>query len=197
MRSRIIFLLIVFWAFSISPTNSSGAPVAKPRITFERQSEIQWQSLEKTFRAQREAAKTDGVSYVISGSSAVLLGIFGELGTQDPIDRAVYSVFQVIGIASVGYGIHKWIVSPNDELVFESLRREGSLTPEEKWKVMQNYFILNDQKKADERMIKAVTHGLVTALNLYGANNQSNPNIKNGLYFLAGVNLLAFLSFTF
>lgn len=156
-----------------------------------------WNDIRESIRKQDNENYKKGLSYIISGSSALVAGILGERASSDPIDKAIYSTFQVIGVASVGFGAYKWKIEDEDKLFYNSLEASKDLKPQDKLAVMENYYRQKKEREGRERVIKAITHGMVAALNIYGASVQSNNNIKNGLYFLAGVNVFAAISFTF
>lgn len=156
-----------------------------------------WSEVRESIRKKDSENYKKGLSYIISGSSALVAGLLGERASVDPVDKAIYSTFQAIGIASVGYGAYRWNVEDEEKLFYNSLEASGSLGPQEKLIVMESYHRQRKIRESRERVIKAVTHGMVAALNLYGASVQSNENIRSGLYFLAGVNVLAAVSFTF
>ncbi|MBC7419855.1 MAG: hypothetical protein H7328_03920 [Bdellovibrio sp.] len=159
--------------------------------------EMEWTDYDQVAARAAAADRTNGISYIISGGVALVGGIAGANVTSDPLEKGVYALFQTIGIASIGYGAYKWKIGDEDRLLMNSLHDSRDLSDAQKISFLKVY---NDQKKEllrQERYIKAITHGLIAALNIYNASQQTQDGVKNTLYFVGGANLLASLSYTF
>lgn len=156
-----------------------------------------WNYYSKLALDQEEADRTQGLSYIISGSLAILGGIAGTNVTADPLEKGIYALFQTIGVASVGYGSHKYFIGDEKRLLMRSLRESTDLNNQQKVAFLKIY--LNEKKKnqTKENYIKVVTHGLIAAMNIYNASLQQQGSVKNALYFIGGANLLASISFAF
>ena len=77
--------------------------------------------------------------------------------------------------------------------------RDRKIAPEQ-WKDGRNrcsIAIVQGAREKQQRFVRALTHGMIAALNIYGATQQTNDTVKNALYFLGGVNTLAAISFAF
>jgi hypothetical protein len=133
---------------------------------------------------------------MISGSIALVGGIVGSGLAEDTAERGIYTVFQTIGVASIGYGAYKWQVGGEERFVYQSLQY-SKLSPEAKSQFLQAYNINRKERERRDHLVRAVTHGLIAALNFYNASQQKDDSLKNTLVFIGGVNLLAAASFTF
>jgi len=156
-------------------------------------------SWEKYSQQVEELKKSDfriGLSYIISGSIALGGGILGENLTKDSVERGIYTVFQSIGVASVGYGAYVWKVGGEERSLYDTLALTKGLSSQDKSKVLRAFYFQKKRKEKQERIIKAITHGLVAGLNIYNGSRQNQDGVKNTLMFIGGVNLLAALSYS-
>jgi hypothetical protein len=157
----------------------------------------EWGRFETRMRERQELDRIDGLSYLISGSLALVGGLAGQNISADPLEKGVYTVFQTIGVASIGYGIYKWRLGDEERWMYETLSMSEGLTPAQKAAVMKSYYEQKKDRERREKIMRAITHGLIAGLNFYGATQQKSENVKNALIFLGGVNTLAVISFTF
>ncbi|HMN68082.1 MAG TPA: hypothetical protein PKC28_06035 [Bdellovibrionales bacterium] len=157
---------------------------------------VRWEQYAKEIERQERRDYRNGLSYIISGSLALGGGIWGANITDDNIEKGIYTVFQTIGIASVGYGAYVWKIGGEERNLYATLSN-ARLTPEQKTIFLRSYYAQKKESEKRERYIKAITHGLIAGLNFYNASQQKQDSIKSGLYFIGGVNLLAAISFTF
>lgn len=155
-----------------------------------------WKQFEKEVALQREEDRKDGISYIISGSLALAGGLVGESISKDPSEGAIYSVFQTIGVASVGYGAYKLNVGGEDFHLLKQLSYT-KLTDSEKFEVLKASRLEKKERQKSENSIRAITHSLIAALNIYNGSRQKNESLKTALYFIGGANILAAASFTF
>ncbi len=155
-----------------------------------------WSYFEKTMKEQKRRDFDRGLSYVISGSLALVGGLAGANATQDSVEKGVYTVFETIGISSVGYGAYTMQIGSEERELYEVLV-STKLSAEQKTEFLHAYYYHRMLTEKKERLIKALTHALIAGLNLYSASQQQQPTIRTGLYFVGGVNLLAALTFTF
>ena len=156
----------------------------------------EWTDFSKRIELQKKADRENGLSYVISGSIGLAGGIAGALITDDAIEKGIYSIFQTIGVAAIGYGSYTWLVGGEDRGFYEILNASG-LDPQQKMRLLEVRDLKKKEREKKERLVKAITHGLIAGLNIYSAQQQSNSTLKTGLYFVGGVNLLAAFSYTF
>jgi hypothetical protein len=156
---------------------------------------VKWDDFAKQIRLQKESDARRGLSYVISGSLALVGGIAGANLTDDNVEKGIYTIFQTIGIASIGYGAYVAKIGSEERTLFETLNNIR-MPPEQKTLVLRSYYYQTHERERKERLIKAVTHALIASLNFYSASQQKQATIRSGLYFIGGVNLLAAVSFS-
>ncbi len=155
-----------------------------------------WNEFAHEVEVQKEKDRRNGLSYVISGSLALVGGIWGNSIAEDTAEKGIYTVFQTIGVASVGYGAYTWQIGGEERSVYQTLQY-SKFTPEQKSQFLRAYNYERKDRAKRDRLIRAVTHGLIAGLNFYNASQQKQESLKNTLYFVGGVNLLAAVSFTF
>lgn len=160
------------------------------------ESTITWENYSKETEQQEKTDRRNGISYIISGSLALAGGILGGGLTDDNLEKGIYTIFQTIGVASVGYGAYIWKIGGEERMINKTLNT-SRLTPEQRTQFLRSYYTQKKASEKRERQIKAITHGLIAGLNFYNASQQKQDSIKSGLYFIGGVNLLASISFTF
>jgi hypothetical protein len=75
----------------------------------------------------------------------------------------------------------------------------SSLSDKQKTQVLRAYYYQKKNRLQKERLIKAITHSLIAAVNIYNASQQdeSAKDVRNALYFIGGINTLAAISYTF
>lgn len=156
----------------------------------------QWNDFSKEVELQQQKDRRNGLSYVISGSLALIGGILGATVTDDNAEKGVYTLFQTIGIASVGYGAYTWQIGGEERSVYQTLQ-STRFSAAYKSHFLQAYNLHRKELERKDRSIRAVTHGLIAGLNIYNATQQKQESLRNALYFIGGVNLLACISFTF
>lgn len=157
---------------------------------------MRWASFADEIKKMEERDRRDGLSYIISGSLALAGGFAGSTISKDPIENLVYVAFQSIGVASIGYGAYQWRVGSEDRLLFQSLQGT-QLTPEQRTAFLRMHGQQRKERLLQERRIKALTHGLIAALNFINASQQKQDRVRNSLIFIGGVNALACITFTF
>lgn len=124
-------------------------------------------------------------------------GFLGNEVSKDPTEQLAYSAFQSIGVASIGFGLYKKNIGDERRLLFNIVDSTEGLSYEDKYKLLRSYYKEKATRTKKERYIKALTHGLIGALNVYSATKQDNDRVKSTLYFVGGVNLLASVSYSF
>ena len=182
------FLLVTLLTVSISST-----ALAADEFKFDT---AKWDTFAHEVEIQREKDRKNGLSYIISGSLALVGGIVGNSIAEDTAEKGIYTVFQTIGVASIGYGAYTWQVGGEERFLYQSLQT-SKLTPEQKSQFLQSYNFQRKEREKRDHLVRAITHGLIAALNIYNASQQKQDSLKNALYFVGGVNALAAVSFTF
>lgn len=155
-----------------------------------------WEDFSYQVEQQKEKDRKNGLSYVISGSLALVGGLLGNGMSDDAAEKGIYTIFQTIGIASIGYGAYRWQIGGEERSLYQTLQY-SNLTPIQKTQFLKAYLLQKADREKRDRLIRAITHSLIAALNFYNASTQKQDGLKNTLYFIGGANLLAAISFTF
>jgi hypothetical protein len=187
IRSFLILLLIVM----ILPLSA----MAQYQLQGQKLSEANWKYQALHVNRDRVQEKNLGWSYVISGGVGFLGGFAGQQIAKDPFEKGAYTVFQSIGIAAIGYGLYRIYVGSEDQNFFRILD-QSDLTVEQKERMFRSYQAQKLELEKNEKKIRALTHGLIALLNLNSAAQQDAGVVKDSLYFIGGVNLLACASYT-
>ena len=124
-------------------------------------------------------------------------GLAGQASSPDPLDKGVYTLFQSIGVASIGYGIYTWKLGDDDRWFYDIVGNAANVSVQDRLAMMNSYTRTKRAREKEQKFVRALTHGMIAALNFYGATQQQNESVKNALIFLGGVNTLAAISFTF
>lgn len=69
---------------------------------------VQWESFKRYMKDRQEEDHIRGVSYMISGTVAVLGGVAGYYNSEDSFSRGIYAIAQSVGVAAIGYGANKY-----------------------------------------------------------------------------------------
>lgn len=157
---------------------------------------LKWDEFAHEIDLQKDLDTKNGLSYIISGALALGGGIWGANIAEDGAEKGIYTIFQTIGIASVGYGTYTWKIGGEERSIYQTLNNTG-LTSDQKSQFLKSYAAVRKQKEKQDRFIRSITHGLIAAINIYNASQQDLDSVKSGLYFIGAVNLLACASFTF
>ncbi len=155
-----------------------------------------WAEFAAAEQAQIEQDRRDGISHVISGSLALAGGIVGSSVSNDDIEKAMYTVFQSLGVASVGYGAYVWRVGGESRTIYQTLNT-SRMSNEQRDLFLRAYALRKNEQRRRDRMIRAVTHGLIAGVNFLNATQQRDDSLKTSLFFIGAVNALASVSFTF
>ncbi len=185
------FLLMTFLAVIVVPLSA----MAQYQLQGQKLSEANWKFQSLHVNRDRVQEKSLGWSYVISGGVGFLGGFAGQQIAKDPFEKGAYTVFQSIGIAAIGYGLYRIYVGSEDQNFFRILDM-SDLTVEQKERMFRAYQAQKLELEKNEKKIRALTHGLIALLNLNSAAQQDAGVVKDSLYFIGGVNLLACASYT-
>ncbi|MGH1469028.1 MAG: hypothetical protein ACRBBP_09145 [Bdellovibrionales bacterium] len=152
---------------------------------------------EKKIKYLKKRNIVEGNSYIVSGALSLIGGTLGGGISEDQTEQLAYSAFQSIGVAAIGYGLYKKKIGGEREHIFDMINESKFLSSHEKYKLLSKYYKNKKIRERKENLIKALTHGLVGALNMYSATQQDNDRLKTTLYFVGGVNVLASVSYAF
>lgn len=189
----LFFLVLLFWTH-----HGQGSTQEPDRLDLqvERNGESRWKTFKMRMKDEETGDYRNGVSYILSGSLALVGGVWGATLTQDSLEKLAFTVFQTLGVASVGYGSYLWWVGNEDRLIFSALK-QAQLTDEQKSQFLEAYERTKTERKKRDSLVRVITHGLIAGLNLYNGSRATDENIRNALYFIGGVNVLAAVSFSF
>ena len=190
MRCAGLLLLLSLLPFSIC---LAGATDTSTKL----EDAKSWIEFEGLSKQKIEQDQLNGISYVVSGSLAIVGGFVGQNIAQDPLEKGTYTLFQTIGIASLGYGAYVWTIGDDSRLMYDMLSENKHLNNGAKTLVLQSYFEQRKKRNHRERVIRAITHALVAGFNIYNGTQQQYEPVRNALYFVGGVNALASISFVF
>ena len=141
-----------------------------------------------------EKRTTDGLAYIISGAVVLGVSLPAYYLTEDVFARAVYSLGQTLGVASIGYGSYLRGVD-DDTTRFYHLITRTPLTPKNREELSEGYLQDSARVARNSRKIRVITHSLTGALNFVNGATTSNRELKTALFFVGGINVLAALSF--
>lgn len=179
------YLLILFW-ITISINSRAAVDLSQ-----------QWLKFNSKILEETKKDRIDGISQIISGSLALAGGIYGGSVTTDPVEKAVYTVFQSVGVASIGLGVYQWQVGSENRKLHQVLKTSKWMSNEQRGMFLITYDLESTQESKKVNHIRVLTHGLIALVNFYNGSQQQNSSIKNSLYFIGGVNAIASLAFTF
>lgn len=155
-----------------------------------------WPEFATEAKRQISLDEQNGISYMIGGSLALIGGLVGSSQTSDNVELAVFTVFQALGVASVGYGYHLSDSASEQRFLYNALNKT-KMTTEQKSQFLTSYWQQKNEARRRTRWIRAITHTLVGGVILLNAQNQGDSGLKTALYIAGGVNLLSAISFTF
>jgi|GEM_PF-5494639 len=156
----------------------------------------EWAKVLEKAEKENSLQKQNGWSHVISGSLVGVGGLIGSSITEDPLEKGLYSVFQTIGIASIGYGFYLSRVDDEDTLLLKTIQ-SSSITSDQKFSLWKAYRERKAVRSKREDSVRAITHGLIAGINFLNASQQKQAGIRNSLLFIGGANVLAAISYSF
>lgn len=192
-----LICLILFFLTVLSQNIEASEHAFKVEIHSQSKEESAWNVLnEKADRIENERSNR-GWGYVFSGAVATAISVPAYFLSQDVFSKAVFSIGQTLGVAAVGYG--GYLISVNDELASfrQIVRSVPEVTLHAREALARQYLIKNGETVRKVRRIRIITHGLTAGLNFTNAFTSSNAELKNSLYFLGGINLLAVIGLAF
>jgi hypothetical protein len=152
--------------------------------------------LKKKGEEIENAHQVDGWAYIISGSVSLGISIPAYYATKDVFGRAIYSLGQTIGVASIGYG--NYLVSiKNDHHRFAELLASTNLTAAQRDALSEKFLVDAAERARSVRKIRFITHGLTAGLNFLNAFTSKDRDLKTALFFVGGINILAAGNFLF
>ena len=206
MAKLCIFIIVLFSALIVRAETTQGMEEGQSNRIFASSAggantltidSEKWKKFRTGVADQEKKDQLNGLSYLLSGSLAIIGGFEGQQIASDPLEKAVYTFFQTIGIASIGYGAYTWKVGDEARLLSESLQNARGISDADRGAILSSYEYSKAKKEHSDRIVRAITHGMIAIYNTYNGLQQSQENVKNTLLFIGGVNFLAALSYTF
>lgn len=154
-----------------------------------------WRQFETLSKQQIEKDRIEGISYLIAGSLTTIGGLVGSYQVSDPAEKLTYTVFQNIGIASLGFGFSRWKVGNESRRFFETVNRTKGLTTRQRSELLRQFKFQRGQQLIEERRMRLIVHSALAVVNVAAALRESNQTVKNGLLFIGGINSFAAVSF--
>jgi hypothetical protein len=156
-----------------------------------------WEKFQRMMDEQKKDEQIEGMAYILSGGIAFVGGIVGYHNSKDVFAKGAYALAQSLGVAAVGYGAHQKILGNEHSVLYETLSGNRDLSLLEKDRFVKIYFQLERARDRESQKIAAITHGMLAGLNVYNGAITQQEDLRSALYFVAAINLLASLSYTF
>jgi hypothetical protein len=192
--SMIIFNIIALMFLLISTPSFATVPIDyEPPIHYSN-----WDAFDKSISREFKVDQFRGSSEIWTGGLALLSGLVGDAMTKDPLEKGVYSIFQSIGIASIGLGLYDMQIGSQDRKFHELLTSTNdAISIEDKTQLVRKYSWVEKKYDKKDKSIKIVTFSLIAITQLYNSTRVTNASVKNTMMFLGAVNSLVALSFSF
>lgn len=184
------------WISALIVTILLGS-VCGAALSSDKRVDVDWPSFDLRMREGVSEDYRKGWAYIISGSLGFLSGLLAQASTADPLEKGVFILSQSIGIAAIGHGASLWRNGNEDRLLYYTLRDPRGLTDQHRTAVLKSYQTQRLQRDRNKSYIDAITFGLIGGLNAYNASQTQDASVKNALYFIGTINLLAAVSFSF
>lgn len=155
-----------------------------------------WNDFDRQMKDKIEMDRREGLSHLIGGGLTLAGGFLGSLQTNESSESIAYALLQNIGVASVGYGFYKRNIGDEDLRMYYILR-DSKLSVAAKQDFLLSFNAHESEMKRKNRNMRAIIHGLLATVNGVAGAREANSSVKNGLFFISGVNALACLSFSF
>jgi len=156
-----------------------------------------WAAFQRETEAQIERDRVLGWSYIVSGGLSLAGGLVGSTLAKDPAESVVFTLFQNIGVASIGFGYLRLEAGDERRSFYYTLRNVPNLSERDRDALVRAYSARSAEIARRTRTMQALTTGLLAAINLYGGLREKNTRGKTWRLLIGGVNLLACASFSF
>lgn len=185
-----VLILLFFFAFS------SWSHAGYQLRDLDLQDASTWEEFRSIIQKQEESEKLNGQAYMISGALLVLGGMVGYHNAHTSVEKLAYSVTQSLGVAGVGYGAFLSAVGSPPRRFYQTVEASQGLSAQNKNELVRNYVTYLKEDRSNEKMIKIVTHALVSAVNIYNGMREQGE-LRQGLIALGGIHALAAISISF
>ena len=191
-------ILIIFLCFFALTT--WGLPKDLYEVQLNRQqlyADPSWSNFQKLMRENKANEQIEGMAYMVSGGIAFVGGIVGYHNSKDVFAKGAYALSQSLGVAAVGYGAHQQRLGHEQHLLYQTLEADRQLSNPQKDQFVKIYFDFDKQRSQESQRIAGLTHGLLAGLNFYNGSMAQEEDLRSALYFIAAINLLASVSYSF
>ncbi|GIL16944.1 MAG: hypothetical protein BroJett040_06950 [Oligoflexia bacterium] len=156
-----------------------------------------WEEFSRKVKLKTDKEQEEGRAYMISGGLLLVGSVVGYHNAHSSVEKLAYSVAQSLGIGGIGYGSYLYNIGGEERVIYTTILR-ADLGSHEKDALVRSYTHQWKENKQRDKMIRIVTHSLVGILNIYNGARvpSSEEDLRQGLYALGGINLLAALSLT-
>lgn len=183
------FIFVLTALFALNSLAKSSRPLSIEDVTT-------WEEFRTLVQQQENDEILNGRAYIISGAVLVLGGMIGYHNAKTSVEKLAYSVTESLGVAGIGYGAYLNTVGSPQRSLYESIEASKSLTLTNKNDLVRNYALSMKENRKNERLIKIVTHSIVSAVNLYNGLREEGE-LRQGLIALGGIHFLAAISVSF
>ena len=193
-KSIFYFFIINLFTLLVSIKSYSALPINyTPIIKYS-----DWNSFEKSVLKNQKINEFRGNSEVWTGGLALLLGLLGDSVSSDPLEKGVYTIFQSVGVGSIGLGLYDKQIGSEDQKIYKMKSTSPApLSIEQKNDMVTNYSSVKNMFNSKENTIKLITFSLISVTQFYNGSRIQNSSVKNTLYFIGAVNALVAISFAF
>ena len=153
-----------------------------------------WEKFELTLVERERMNSKAAWAYGISGGLVLIGGGVGLNRSSDNLEKFAFAMSQSLAVASIAYGVHLNMVQTEHETFYRAVESVPSITLGQKNELLRGSYQSRKASKKRQRWIRLITHGLVSGLNFYQGSQNKNEAVRDGLYFVGGVNLLALIS---
>jgi hypothetical protein len=199
LRNQVtLFVIAVMLGLSASASAAFAGDADNDRFKVDGKSvDISWKGFGEAIEHRRVHQENEGLAYMISGSLVAIGSGIGMAQSDDAFAKAVYSISQSLGIASIGYGAFLYSVGDEDRHFYEIIESTHSLSIEQKNEILRHKLDSQSEVRRRETLIRIITHSLIAGVNIYNASREHDDGAKDILYFVGGVNAVAALALTF
>ena len=103
-----------------------------------------WSDFDHFMQDSKNRHENEGLSYMISGSLAVIGGTVGYQSETDSLGKLMLSVTQSLGVAAVAYGAEQYYLGSEYQSFYMAVK-ESHLTDSERSEVLTRF--LDNEKK--------------------------------------------------
>lgn len=154
-----------------------------------------WEEFSKKVKMKTDKEQEEGRAYMISGGLLLVGSLVGYHNAHTTIEKLGYSIAQSLGVGGIGYGSYLYNIGGEERVIYTTIY-QTEIGTKEKDALVRSYTTQWKENKQRDKLIRIVTHSLVGVLNIYNGSRATEDDLRQGLYAIGGINLLAALSLT-